>query len=142
MPAHVLEAFDDADPLVRIHKRDQREVVSTTVKALVRLAGRWRLRTSDAAELAGVSKRTWERMKAGTWSGVFSKDQLHRASGLIGLYKALHLYFGDELAERWVALQNAGPSFGGRRPLDVMLEGGLPAILETRDYVDALRGGV
>ena len=27
-------------------------------------------------------------------------------------------------------------------PIDYMKAGGLPAILETRDYVDALRGGL
>jgi hypothetical protein len=81
-------------------------------------------------------------MKTGGWSGRLSRDQLLRASGVVGLYKALHLYFSDILADEWVRLPNAGPAFASRRPLDAMIDGGLPAILSTRDYVDALRGGV
>lgn len=133
---------DGIDRLARLKSRDRSEVASTTVKAVVRLTDFWRLRNADAAELLGVSVRTWERMKSGTWSGRFTKDRIQRASALIGLYKALHLYFSDELADEWVSLANEGPMFGGRRPVDAMIEGGLPALLEARNHVDALRGGV
>ena len=64
------------------------------------------------------------------------------ASALIGLDKALHLNFGDALADRWPRLPNRGPLFGGLSPVEHMRDGGLPAILATRDYVDALRGGL
>ena len=111
------------------------------VKALVRLFAAWRLRNPEAAELAGVSARTFERMKAGRWSGRLSRDQRQRASALVGIYKGLHLYFSEPLADEWPGLANSGPLFGGRRPVEVMIEGGLPAMVEVRDYVDALRGG-
>lgn len=111
------------------------------VKALVRLLGFWKARIADAARLAGVGARTFSRMRAGQWGGALNEDQRLRASALVGLYKGLHLYFGAELADRWVKMPNDGPLFGGRTPLAYMLEGGLPAILEVRDYVDALRGG-
>jgi hypothetical protein len=41
-----------------------------------------------------------------------------------------------------VRLPNRGPEFDGARPVDAMIEGGLPKILRVRGYVDALRGGV
>jgi len=118
------------------------EMSAVAAKAYARIADLWKLRNDEAAELIDVSPRTWSRIKSGEWSGHLSKDQLLRISGVTGLYKALHLYFSDELADRWVSLPNTGPSFGGRAPRDVMIENGLPAILSTRDYVDALRGGV
>jgi len=118
------------------------EVAAVATKAFARIAEAWQLRNEDAGRLLDVSGRTWNRMKTGTWSGRLSHDQLLRASGAVGLYKALHLYFGDTLADEWVRLPNAGPAFANRRPLDIMIDGGLPAILSTRDYVDALRGGV
>ncbi|MDN2579350.1 antitoxin Xre-like helix-turn-helix domain-containing protein [Aquibium sp. ELW1220] len=118
------------------------EAATVAAKAFARIAEAWRLRNEEAGRLLDVSGRTWNRMKTGDWSGRLSQDQLLRASGVIGLYKALHLYFGDALADDWVRLPNAGPAFANRRPLDAMIEGGLPAILSTRDYVDALRGGV
>lgn len=112
------------------------------VKALTRVFAFWNVGSADAAKLAGVSERTWSRMRQQTWTGRLDQDERMRASGLIGLYKALHIYFGDELADRWPTMANAGPLFQGASPLHYMLEGGVPAILATRDYVDALRGGV
>lgn len=130
------------DPSRRVAARDADAVARATTTALTRIMDAWRVRNADAAALAGMSARTWERVRSGAWSGRLNQDQLHRASGLIGLYKALHLYFSDALANEWPSLANDGPSFGGRRPLDIMVEGGLPTIVEIRAHVDALRGGV
>jgi hypothetical protein len=110
-------------------------------KAFARLAEAWGLTNADAAALLGVSARTWSRMKAGD-SPRPDQDLLMRISGVVGLYKGLHLYFSDALADRWPKLANTGAPFMNRTPVDYMKAGGLPAILETRGYVDALRGGV
>jgi uncharacterized protein (DUF2384 family) len=118
------------------------DMAAVAAKAVARIAEAWRLRNEEAAAVLDVSPRTWNRMKTGHWTGRLSRDQLLRASGIVGLYKALHLYFSDRLADDWVRLPNAGPAFANRSPLDAMIDGGLPAILSTRDYVDALRGGV
>jgi uncharacterized protein (DUF2384 family) len=139
MPVQVLRPAADGAVVAPRHRA---EVDAVAVKALIRLAAAWRIRNVEAAELAGVSARTFERMKAGTWSGRLSKDQLQRISALVGLYKGLHLYFSDDLADEWPTLGNTGPMFGGGRPVDAMIEGGVPAMIEVRDYVDALRGGV
>lgn len=111
-------------------------------KAYARIAAAWGLSNQVAAELIAVSPRTWARMKTGEWTGRLNRDQLMRVSAITGLYKALHLYFSDALADRWVSLRNTGPLFAGREPIEAMIDGGLPAIMETRNYVDALRGGV
>ena len=130
-----------ADPQDRLNRHDSSRVASVAAKAYARVVAAWKLKNGEAAELIAVSPRTWSRMKSLEWSGSLSKDQLARVSAIIGLYKALHLYFSDELADRWIALDNAGPTFAGKTPTEKMLDGGLPAIMETRDYVDALRGG-
>lgn len=117
-------------------------IPGVAAKAYANIAELWKLRNDEAADLIDVSPRTWSRIKGGAWSGHLSKDQMMRISGITGLYKALHLYFSDGLADEWVSLANTGPSFGGRAPKDVMIDSGLPMILRTRDYVDALRGGV
>jgi len=122
--------------------RDAARVGQVAAKAYGRIVAAWRLTNADAAELIAVSPRTWNRMKAGTWTGRLAQDQLLRISALAGLYKALHLYFSDALADRWVTLDNTAPAFAGRSPREKMLAGGLPAIIETRNYVDALRGGM
>lgn len=120
---------------------DPDQLSSVAAKAYARLAAIWGLSNGVAAELIAVSPRTWARIKTGEWTGRLSRDQLLRVSAITGLYKALHLYFSDDVANRWAGLRNSGPMFGGRTPLEMMIEGGLPAMIETRSYVDALRGG-
>ncbi|MEL6859892.1 MAG: antitoxin Xre-like helix-turn-helix domain-containing protein [Pseudomonadota bacterium] len=117
------------------------QVANVAAKAYARIAEAWKLSNAVAAELIAVSPRTWARIKTGDWNGTLKRDQLMRISVVTGLYKALHLYFSDKLADRWVNLVNTGPLFRGRTPSDVMIEGGLPAMMDTRNYVDALRGG-
>ncbi len=121
---------------------DEDHVAAVAVRAFSRIADAWSLRNDDAAELVGASTRTWARMKKADWSGRLSQDQLMRISALVGLYKALHLYFSDRLADRWVCLPNNGPTYRGHAPLEVMKTGGLPAIMNVRNHVDALRGGL
>ena len=130
-----------ADPQARLDRHDRNRVAGVAAKAYARVAAAWKLRNEEAAELIAVSPRTWSRMKSLEWSGNLTKDQLARVSAITGLYKALHLYFSNELADRWVTLDNAGPTFAGKTPTEKMIDGGLPAIMQTRDYVDALRGG-
>ena len=118
-------------------------VTRVAIKATSRLLDSWRVKDESAYRLAGArSLRTWQRMKRNDWQGELSQDELTRMSALIGLYQGLHVYFGSDLADEWVSLENEGPVFGGQAPLKFMLEGGIPAIVRVRDYVDALRGGL
>jgi hypothetical protein len=113
------------------------------VAAAVRLADFWRLTSTEICALLGdVSERTWFRMKKGEWTGVLAQDTLTRISALIGIFKGLRLLFSKQLAHEWVRLPNKGPLYGGRRPLDIMIEGGIPKLLLVRRHVDALRGGL
>lgn len=134
-------ANEYADIEDRAGYSDDSRVHAVAAKAYVRVAAAWHLRNEEAADLIDVSSRTWSRMKSQGWSGRLSKDQLMRISAITGLYKALHLYFDGELTDKWVRFDNSGPLFAGKAPVEKMIGGGLPAIMETRDYVDALRGG-
>jgi hypothetical protein len=121
---------------------EREEAALAGLEAFRRLTGLWGLSNEEAAALLDVTERTWSRMKKPGWTGRVSQDQLLRLSALVGLYKALHLYFSDTLADRWPKLSNTGPLFQGATPVTFMVAGGLPAIMQTRDYVDSLRGGV
>jgi len=113
------------------------------VEGVVRLAEIWRLTSAEVCALLGnVSERTWFRMKKGEWSGALSQDTLTRVSVLLGIFKGLRLLFSEPLCDEWVRLPNKGPLYGGRRPLDAMIEGGIPKMLEVRRHIDALRGGL
>lgn len=113
------------------------------VDGVVRLAEVWRLTSAEVCALLGdVSERTWFRMKKGEWSGSLSQDTLTRVSALIGIFKGLRLLFSEPLSDEWVRLPNKGALYGGRRPLDAMIEGGIPKMLVVRQHIDALRGGL
>ena len=112
------------------------------LKAFARIADRWSLSIQQAAALLDMSESTWKRAKARGYAARLGQDQMLRLSALVGLYKALEIYFGDDLAQRWVRLPNDGPEFDGARPVDAMIAGGLPKIMRVRTYLDGLRGGV
>ena len=123
--------------------RDSTEDMKTVaLKAFGRIADHWSLTLQEAAALADMSVSTWKRAKKPGFSGDLTRDQLLRLSALVGIYKAVTLYFNDPIAGQWVRLANHGPEFDGRRPVDAMIDGGLPKILRVRSYLDALRGGL
>lgn len=126
-----------ADPTTRAH------LTPAAVAAVIRLAAIWHLSNAEIRALLGdLSDRTWFRMKSGEWSGTLSQDVLTRISALIGIFKGLHLLFSEPLCDEWVRLPNKGPLYQGRRPVDAMIAGGIPKLLEVRRHIDALRGGL
>ena len=126
-----------ADPATRA------SLTPAAIDGIVRLAGYWRLTGAETCALLGdMSQRTWFRIKKGEGSKALSQDTLTRISALVGIFKGLRLLFSLPLADQWVRLPNKGPLFGGRPPLERMIEGGIPTMLDVRRHVDALRGGL
>jgi carboxylesterase type B len=132
-----------ADEVQNFSDPKARERLSATaLKAFIKLAKNWDLTNPEAAALLGVSPSTWDRIKRGDRAEALNQDQLTRISALIGTFKGLHLLFADKMADRWPQLSNKGPLFANRRPIDAMIEGGIPRMLEIRRYIDAVRGGL
>ena len=121
--------------------RKSADINAVALKAYARIVDLWRLSLKEAAGLADMSESTWKRARKPDFAGELTKDQLLRLSAVIGIYKSLELYFSEPLARNWFSRPNAGPLFGGRRPVDTAIEGGLPQILAVRTYLDAVRGG-
>jgi hypothetical protein len=120
---------------------DRARLSTIALKAYLMLTKRWSLSNQEAAALLGVSGSTWDRIKRGQ-RPTLSQDQLTRMSALVGVYKGLHLLFADSMADRWTRLRNKGPLFENRTPIEAMIEGGIPRMLEVRRYIDAVRGGI
>ena len=125
-----------------VKRRPAAEVKAVALKAYSKIAESWSLAGREAAALADMSESTWKRAKKPGFGGELTRDQMLRLSAIVGIYKALELYFEPPLARQWVRLPNRGPEFEGARPVDAMIEGGLPKILRVRAYLDALRGGM
>ena len=116
--------------------------IAAIVRAVVRAADAWELSNAEAAALFDVPSATWSRMKAGSYRGVLDQDKVTRASLLIGLFKGLRLLFNGPLTYGWPRAANTGPGFNGKSPVQIMSEGGIPAMMKVRQHIDALRGGV
>lgn len=121
---------------------NDKEKIAAIVKAVVRTADAWGLSNAEAAALFDVPIATWSRMKNGAYKGVLDQDKVTRASILLGIFKGLRLLFNGPLTYGWPKAPNSGPGFNGRTPVQVMCEGGIPAMLKIRQHIDALRGGV
>lgn len=129
--------------LVDLHDRAERERLSkSALQAFFKLVAAWQLRDDDARELlGGLSSSSYYEWKKQP-QRVLEIDRITRVSYLLGIYKALHILYGDQLADQWVLLPNSNPVFGGRTPLAFMLGGGLLAMQTVRKLLDARRGGL
>jgi len=109
----------------------------------VRLGAAWGLTVEQLGTLlGGVAPSTWH-----SWVKHPPKDlgvdRLTRVSYLLGIFTALHvLYPASPLADDWVKRPNTNALFGGQRPLDILLHGGISAMDRVRSLLDARRGGV
>lgn len=131
-----------AEPQTFSNEKDRERLSAVALKAFVALVDHWHLQNAEAAALLGVSGSTWDRIKRGDRIASLNQDQFTRVSALVGVFKGLHLLFADDMANRWPRLANKGPLFERRSPIEVMIEGGIPRMLEVRRYVDAVRGGM
>ena len=115
---------------------------AVALKAWSRIVGAWGLTLAEAAALADMSESTWKRARKPGFAGDLTQDQMLRLSALVGIYKALTLYFGEEVAPRWIDdCRTGGRCSTAPGLLDTMIADGLPQFLRIRDYLDALRGG-
>jgi len=129
--------------LTDLSSRAERERLSASaLKAFFRLAAAWKLRDEDARELlGGLSSSAFYEWKKNP-DRVLDVDRITRLSYLIGIYKGLHILYGDKLADEWVGLPNRNLIFMGRTPLAYMKAGGLLAMQTVRKLLDARRGGL
>lgn len=134
--------FEPAAP-VDLGDRAARERLSASaLQGFFNIAQRWKLKDDDARELlGGVASSTFYEWKKSP-KRVLDVDRITRISFLVGIYKALHILYGDPLADEWISLPNSNVLFAGRTPLQTMLSGGLLAMQTVRQLLDARRGGL
>src|SRR3984885_1564361 len=133
-------SFDQAPDLTDAAERER--LSSSAIKAFVRITGKWGLNEAQARGLlGGVASSTFHAWKTRPRGKKLDQDTLTRISLVIGIYKALNIYFGKPWADRWITLENRGPLFAGRAPIEYMLRQGQPGMAEVRRMLDAWRGG-
>jgi Protein of unknown function (DUF2384) len=132
--------FERAADLRSMEERHR--LSGTAITTFVNIASKWGLTEPQARGLlGGIVSSTYHAWKNDPAHPTLNQDQLTRISLVIGIYKALQIYFGEPWADRWVTLGNRGPLFGGQAPIDYMLRDGMPAMMQVRRMLDAWRGG-
>jgi hypothetical protein len=119
-------------------------LVETAIRAFFNLADAWRLTEEERCRLlGGIAKSTlyaWQRAPR----RVVAVDTLTRISLLLGVHVALVRLFPNapdgRMADR-VREPLPFPLTGGRSMLEHVLRGGIPAMADTRRFLEAESGG-
>jgi len=120
---------------------ERAELSSAAIRGFLQIAKKWQLNEEQSrALLGGVASSTFHAWKSNP-KRTLDQDTLTRISLVVGIYKALNIYFGKPWADRWITLENRGPLFSGRTPLSFMMQRGQPGMVEVRRMLDAWRGG-
>jgi len=132
------------EPLVDFNAfRERKRLSSSSLIMFFNMMKIWKVRDEDAKMLlGGISNGPFYEMKKNPQDKVLDIDQMFRVSYLLGIFKAINILHGQELADEWVQLPNSNILFGGKAPLEYMIAGGLPAMQNVRRLLDARRGGV
>ena len=134
----------DAGPNCRPFARegDRARLSEVAIKAFLALVKAWGLSNAEAAGLLGVSASSLDRIKRG-YRPTLSQDQLTRVSALVGVFQgpasSVRRQHGRRLGPQAESRRRCST---GRTPIEAMIEGGIPRMLDVRRYVDAVRGGL
>jgi len=131
-------------PITDLTSKDARKRLSASaLKLFFNIVDVWKIRDEDARMLlGGVTNGHYYEMKKKPEVRLLDTDRLQRVSYLVGIFKALNILHGRELADEWVRLPNTNRIFNGSTPLDYMIKGGVPAMQTVRRLLDARRGGI
>lgn len=109
----------------------------TGLPAVVRMLEAMHVGRADQGRLLGLSPRTVQRALKGELPTRVTPDGLTRMILIVGIYKALHILHEETLASGWLTRPSARVTFGGLTPLECMLRGGIPAMVDVRRMLDA-----
>jgi len=133
-------AFDRAPNLADASERER--LSPSAIKAFLNISKKWGLNEVQARGLlGGIASSTFHTWKTEPRGKKLDQDTLMRISLVIGIYKALNIYFGKPWADRWVCLDNRGSIFSGQTPIEYMIRQGQPGMLQVRRLLDSWRGG-
>jgi hypothetical protein len=131
------------EPLVDFNSAEERKRLSgSALIGFFKMMEIWKVRDEDARTLlGGISNGPFYELKKNPKGKVLDVDRMFRVSYLLGIFKAINILHGQELADDWVQLPNSNAMFGGKTPLRYMIDGGLPAMQNVRRLLDARHSG-
>ncbi len=125
-------AINLADPT------EQKRLSPSAITLFIKMANIWSLTDAQALSLIGAASpatlHEWEVENEGR---TLAQDTLMRISYLVGIFKALNICHGQDLADSWILLPNQNPIFAGLTPLEFMVQNGQPGMATVRRLLDA-----
>lgn len=134
-PEAVKKLIEDAEHLRNLPSGKDIQVVA--LRKFREVAKMWSLKDQEAAKLLDMPISEWKLAKK-DHSIPLTNEQLCRLSALFGIYEALKIYLSEPLSSTWITRENSGSDFKGRRPVDELIEGGLPSMLRERQNLTAM----
>ena len=115
---------------------------ASAIQSFVNIARKWELTAEQARGLLGaVDVPTYFAWQADPHGASLDQEIMTRISLAIGIFKALHICFGEALADQWVTLKNRGLLFAGQAPIDFMIERGPAGMKTVRRLLDSRSAG-
>ena len=115
------------------------------IQGYFRIAELWGLKVDEQIDLLGASltRNTLGNWATGATKAVLSADQLMRVSLLLGIYEGLQRIWrqAPREADAWLRRPRSDGPFRGTSPVEFMRQGGIPAMVDTRGYIDGITGG-
>ena len=114
----------------------RRALTPTALRGFFDIAREWNLDDNQMRGLlGGIAPSTLHAWRRSPDKRVLGQGAITRISLLIGIYKALHIYFGDP-GDFWITNSNDSPLFGGAVPIEFMLRTGVTGIYQVRKLLD------
>lgn len=116
------------------------------LRTFFRLADHWGLSVADQCALLGdIGRSTHHAWRQRVPESVesYTTDRLTRLSYLLGIYGMVQRLYGETpaYADAWLTSPNTSAAFGGRSPLAIMRERGIPGMHLVRRLLEAAAGG-
>ncbi|WP_341991281.1 antitoxin Xre/MbcA/ParS toxin-binding domain-containing protein [Azorhizobium sp. AG788] len=125
----------------------RRQVSGPGLRTFVALANLWNLTEEQRLRMLGSPSRStyynWVKAVQQHRDLTLDFDTLVRISAVLGIWSALRILRETEAEGiAWLRGHHRALVFGGRAPLEVMASGTQDALLTTRRFLDAARGGL
>jgi uncharacterized protein (DUF2384 family) len=117
---------------------DRARLSPSAIRGFAKMMAIWGVDEQDAAHLlGGIPLATYFELKSNPDQANFDEETMIRISLLLGIFKAINILHGQELADQWISLPNTGPIFQGITPLGYLLREGIPGMYKVRRELDA-----
>jgi hypothetical protein len=115
-------------------------VSGPVLRTFLNIARVWNLDEEGHRQLLGKPQegefKLWREAAENHQALTLSMDVLLRISAVLGIYKSLRIiHQSEEEGREWLGRANRGAPFDGRSPMELMLSGFEPGLMDVRAYL-------